>query len=64
LAHAPSFKAIEAELTQFFALSHQVFFDTQSTASHDAKSLFWLKQFCKQCRDCERGLKPAKQKKA
>ena len=64
LADASTFKAIEAELAQFFALSHQVFFDTQSTASHDAKSLVWLKRFCKQCRDCERGLKPAKLKKA
>jgi mxaA protein len=64
LAGAPSFKVIEAEFGQFFALSHQVFFDTQSPASHDAKSLVWLKQFCKQCRDCERGLKPAKLKKA
>lgn len=63
LADAPSFKAIETELVQFFALSHQVFFDTQSTASHDPKSLIWLKQFCQQCRDCERGLKPAKLKK-
>lgn len=64
LAHAPSFKTIEAELGQFFALSHQVFFDTQSAAIHDKNTLAWLKKFCKQCRDCERGLKPAKQKKA
>lgn len=64
LAQAPSFKAIEAELGQFFELSHKVFFDTQSTASHDASSLVWVKKFCKQCRDCERGLKPAKLKKA
>ena len=64
LAHAPSFKAIENELGQFFDLSHQVFFDPQNTASHDASSLVWVKKFCKQCRDCERGLKPAKPKKA
>ena len=64
LAHAPSFKVIEAELTQFFELSHKVFFDTQSTANHDELSIGWLKQFCKQCRDAERGLKPAKLKKA
>jgi mxaA protein len=64
LLQYPSFKSIEAELNKFFTLSHQVFFDTQSTASHDAKSVVWLKNFCKQCRDCERGLKPAKQKRA
>jgi len=64
LAHAPSFKSIESELNEFFALSHQVFFDTQSTAIHDKNTLAWLRKFCKQCRDCERGLKPAKQKKA
>jgi mxaA protein len=64
LTHLPSFKVVETELGQFFALSHQVFFDAQSSVSQDAKSLFWLKNFCKQCRDCERGLKPAKQKKA
>ena len=64
LSHTPSFKAIEAEIDQFFTLSHQVFFDTQISTSHDGNSLVWLKKFCKQCRDCERGLKPAKQKKA
>ncbi len=64
LAHAPSFKTIEAELTQFFELSHKVFFDTQSTTNYDERSLVWVKKFCKQCRDAERGLKPAKLKKA
>ncbi len=64
LTHTPSFKAIETELNQFFELSHKVFFDTQSTMSHDKNLLIWVKKFCKQCRDCERGLKPAKLKKA
>lgn len=64
LAHAPSFKAIETEIGVFFELSHKVFFDTQTSASHDAELLVWVKKFCKQCRDCERGLKPAKLKKA
>lgn len=64
LSQTPSFRVIEPELSQFFALSHKVFFDTQNSASHDVKSLSWLKSFCKRCRDCERGLKPAKQKKA
>ena len=63
LTNAPGFKAVEEELGQFFSLSHQVFFDMQSPVRQDAKSLIWLNNFCKQCRDCERGLKPAKQKK-
>jgi len=60
----PNFKTIEDELSQFFLLSHQVFFDTKNTTSHDVKFLVWLKKFCNQCRNCERGLKPAKQTKA
>jgi mxaA protein len=60
----PSFKTIEAEMRQFFILSHQVFFETKNAAGHEAASLNWVKKFGKQCRDCERGLKPAKQKKA
>lgn len=60
----PSFKIIDAEIRQFFILSHQVFFETKNTANHEATSLTWVKKFGKQCRDCERGLKPAKQKKA
>ena len=64
IAQKPSFKTIEAEMRQFFALSHQVFFETHNASSDEAKSLNWVKSFGKQCRDCERGLKPAKQKKA
>ena len=63
LAHAPSFKAIEGELNQFFELSHRVFFDTQNINPNDANALVWVKKFCIQCRTCERGLKPARQKK-
>jgi mxaA protein len=59
-----SFKIIETEIGQFFILSHQVFFDTQDPIGSESSSLLWLRKFCKQCRDCERGLKPAKLKKA
>lgn len=55
---APKFKTLESELNQFFTLSNQVFFEDQDADS--ALSMDWLKAFCKQCRDCERGLKPAK----
>ena len=58
---APSFTSIKTELKQFFALSNQVFFDGQQ-AEKPAQSMQWLKTFCKQCRDCERGLKPARNK--
>ena len=58
---APSFKTIQTELKQFFALSNQVFFDEQQ-AVNPVQSMQWLRTFCKQCRDCERGLKPAKNK--
>lgn len=58
---APSFKTIQTELKQFFVLSNQVFFDEQQ-AVNPVQSMQWLRTFCKQCRDCERGLKPAKNK--
>ena len=61
LKKAPSFTSIQTEFKQFFALSNQVFFDGQQ-AEKPAQSMQWLKTFCKQCRDCERGLKPAKNK--
>jgi mxaA protein len=58
---APSFRSIQTELNQFFALSNEVFFDGQQ-AANPGQYMQWLKTFCKQCRDCERGLKPAKNK--
>lgn len=61
LDKAPSFRAIESELKQFFVLSNQVFFEEQN-APQSAQAMQWLRKFCKQCRDCERGLKPSKSK--
>jgi mxaA protein len=61
LKNAPGFTTIQTELKQFFALSNQVFFDDQQ-AANPAQSMQWLITFCKQCRDCERGLKPARNK--
>jgi mxaA protein len=58
---ASGFKAIENELNQFFVLSNQVFFEEQHT-TQPAQAMQWLRNFCKQCRDCERGLKPSKSK--
>ena len=58
LAKKPAFNAIKPEINQFFALSRQVFFEPN--AKHDAgtDTFAWLKQFCRRCRDCERGLLP------
>jgi mxaA protein len=58
LAKKPAFNAIKSEIAQFFALSRQVFFEPN--AKHDVGSnpTQWLAQFCRRCRDCERGLRP------
>ncbi len=58
LAKKPAFNAIKSEINQFFNLSRQVFFEPN--AKHDVGSdpVAWLKQFCRRCRDCERGLTP------
>jgi mxaA protein len=58
LTKKPSFKNIQAELNQFFSLSRQVFFESSTAQSIDSQQLVWLGKFCKQCRDCERGLIP------
>ena len=54
----PKFKPLENELKQFFEMSHAVFFDTQHQSSNHEKNMLWLRTFCRQCRDCERGLIP------
>jgi len=41
---APSFKSIQTDLNQFFALSNQVFFTGQQ-ATDPAQSMQWLKRF-------------------
>ena len=58
LAKKPAFKAIQSEISQFFALSRQVFFEPNAKHDVGAEPIAWLKQFCRRCRDCERGLTP------
>ncbi len=58
LAKKPAFKAIKPEIQQFFGLSNQVFFEANANHNLGAKPVTWLKQFCRRCRDCERGLVP------
>lgn len=56
LARKPGFAAAGADIERFFGLSRSVFFEP--TAAHGIDDpLAWLRQFCRRCRDCERGLK-------
>lgn len=55
-AEHPNFKNIHTELNQFFELSRHVFFETNSPQQMTDNPHLWLASFCKQCRDCERGL--------
>jgi mxaA protein len=56
IARKPGFASMRDELNQFFRLSRSVFFD--ATAKHQVQGdpEQWLQQFCRHCRDCERGL--------
>jgi mxaA protein len=58
LTKKPAFNAIKTEINQFFALSRQVFFEPNAKHEVGAVPVAWLKQFCRRCRDCERGLVP------
>ena len=58
LAKKPAFKAIQSELTQFFGLSRQVFFEPNAQHNVGNDPIQWLTQFSRRCRDCERGLIP------
>lgn len=58
LAKKPAFEAIKPEIQEFFGLSNQVFFEANANHKLGAEPITWLKQFCRRCRDCERGLVP------
>jgi mxaA protein len=58
LAKKPAFKNIKAELEQFFGLSRQVFFEPGAQHQAGNDPIAWLANFCRRCRDCERGLIP------
>lgn len=60
LARKPAFVPIREELVKFFGLSRQVFFEPQAAHEAGSEPLAWLQKFCRHCRDCERGLNPAK----
>jgi len=55
----PNFQTIQHEICAFFRLSDEIFFNTNQESGLHQTNLIWLKNFCRQCRDCERGLKPS-----
>ena len=57
LKRKPGFAPVAAELEQFFGLSRTVFFEPTAPHGIAEEPLTWLRQFCRRCRDCERGLK-------
>lgn len=56
LALKPGFAPVGADIERFFSLSRTVFFEP-GAAHGIADPQAWLRQFCRRCRDCERGLK-------
>lgn len=62
-AHKPAFKIVQGDIDQFFQISRQVFFEP-AAVQQVSDPQAWLKQFCRRCRDCERGLRPDAMKKA
>lgn len=57
MAKKPGFAPISAEIERFFNLSRSVFFEPTAAHGIDGDVMVWLRQFCRRCRDCERGLK-------
>lgn len=57
LAAKPGFASIKDEIERFFLLSRTVFFDASADADINGAPQAWVRQFCRRCRDCERGLK-------
>ena len=58
LKNNPQFSPIKPEITQFFGLSRQVYFEPNAQHHVGNNPSQWLVKFTKQCRDCERGLIP------
>jgi mxaA protein len=56
LALKPGFAPVSADIERFFSLSRTVFFDPSASHGIDDPQA-WLRQLCRRCRDCERGLK-------
>jgi mxaA protein len=54
----PKFLPMQHEIVAFFAMSNQVFFSGESSHQDTNTAKDWLLRFCRQMRDCERGLIP------
>lgn len=57
IAAKPGFAPIKDEIERFFLLSRTVFFDASASPGIEGSRQMWLRQLCRRCRDCERGLK-------
>ena len=57
IAQRPKFAPMQAEIERFFALSRTVFFEPTAPHGIEGDTHQWLQQFCRRCRDFERGLK-------
>lgn len=58
----PNFLHIQSEISDFFSLSRQVYFEPSAAHRAGNNPILWLLKFSKQCRDCERGLIPTTNK--
>jgi len=58
LQKKPAFTPIKADIEHFFGLSRQVFFEPKAAHQVGDSPFGWLREFCRRCRDCERGLIP------
>jgi hypothetical protein len=53
----PAFTPATSDIDRFFNLSRTVFFEPGTPHGIEGDAMTWLRQFCRRCRDCERGLK-------
>jgi mxaA protein len=58
LVKKPAFMPVKADIEQFFGLSRSVFFEHKAAHQAGESPMLWLREFCRRCRDCERGLSP------
>ena len=56
IKNKPAFAPMQTNIEQFFGLSRQVFFEPEATTQLNDSPKAWLLKFCRQLRDCERGL--------
>ncbi|HOY71125.1 MAG TPA: hypothetical protein PL131_00205 [Methylotenera sp.] len=56
IKNKPAFAPMQNKIEQFFGLSRQVFFEPSATTQLNESPKTWLLKFCRQLRDCERGL--------